>query len=248
VRSRLSSAPPSTTPSAWRSLLEKSSAKHWRGWESGGLPKGWSIKDGVIAKDGEVDDLVTRDEYANFEIQLEWKLGKAGNSGIFYRGTREYDHIYWSAPEYQLLDDENAEDGKSRLTAAGSDYGLYGAPAGVALPFDHWNKTRLLVKGNHVEHWLNGKKVASYDVGTPDWDAAIKASKFGPEKYPKFGYFSGLNLLALIAASQSALPTSYDATFLPFSQCSTCFPFATMRVWFHSFAGWTASLGGANRS
>src|SRR6516165_2709029 len=102
-------------PGAWHALIEDASAKSWRGWESAELPKGWSVSHGVISKDGEVDDLVTRQEFANFELELEWKLGKAGNSGIFYRGTREYDHSYWSAPEYQLLDDANAPDGRSRL-------------------------------------------------------------------------------------------------------------------------------------
>ena len=172
-------------PSAWHSLLETSSAKHWRGWESADLPKGWTVKDGVISKDGEVDDLVTREEYANFEIQLEWKLGKAGNSGIFYRGTREYDHIYWSAPEYQLLDDANAPDGRSRLTAAAAAYALYAAPAGVVHAFDEWNRTRIVVNGAHVEHWLNGKKVVEYELWSPDWKEKVAASKF--VKYPNYG-------------------------------------------------------------
>ena len=172
-------------PKAWHSLLETSSARHWRGWESADLPKGWSVKDGVISKDGEVDDLVTRAEYANFELQLDWKLGKAGNSGIFYRGTREYDHIYWSAPEYQLLDDANAPDGHSRLTAAAAAYALYPAPAGVVHAFDEWNTTRIVVKGAHVEHWLNGKKVVEYELWSPDWQAKVAASKFA--KYPNYG-------------------------------------------------------------
>ena len=116
-----------------------------------------------------VDDLVTHESFGNFELELEWKIGKAGNSGVFYRGTREYDHIYWSAPEYQLLDDANAPDGKNRLTAAAAAYALYGAPAGVVLPFDHWNKTRIVVKGNHVEHWLNGRKVVEYELKSADW-------------------------------------------------------------------------------
>jgi len=128
---------------------------------------------------------VTQQPYGDFELELEWKIGKAGNSGIFYRGTREYDHIYWSAPEYQLLDDANAEDGKNRLTAAGSDYALYGAPAGVVEPYDHWNKTRLIVKGNHVQHWLNGKKVVEYELKSADWKARVAASKFA--KYPNYG-------------------------------------------------------------
>ena len=175
----------SSAPGPWRSLLEDHSAPAWRGWKESGLPAGWHVEGGVLTKDGKVDDLVTSDSFGNFELELEWMIGKAGNSGIFYRGTREYDHIYWSAPEYQLLDDENTEDGKSRLTAAGSVYALYGVPAGVVAQFDHWNTTRLVVKGNHVEHWLNGKKVVAYDLRSADWKSRVAASKFSA--YPNYG-------------------------------------------------------------
>jgi len=175
----------SSAPGPWRSLLEDHSAPAWRGWKEPGLPAGWHVEGGVLTKDGKVDDLVTSDSFGNFELELEWMIGKAGNSGIFYRGTREYDHIYWSAPEYQLLDDENTEDGKSRLTAAGSVYALYGVPAGVVAQFDHWNTTRLVVKGNHVEHWLNGKKVVAYDLRSADWKSRVAASKFSA--YPNYG-------------------------------------------------------------
>ena len=174
-----------SAPGPWRSLLEDHSAPAWRGWKEPGLPAGWHVEGGVLSKDGKVDDLVTNDPFGNFELELEWKIGKAGNSGIFYRGTREYDHIYWSAPEYQLLDDENTEDGKSRLTAAGSAYALYAAPAGVVLPFDQWNKSRLVVKRNHVEHWLNGKKVVEYELKSPEWKSRVAASKFS--SYPNYG-------------------------------------------------------------
>ena len=169
----------------WRALLEDHGASAWRGWKEQGLPAGWHVDGGVLHKDGPVDDLVTNEKFGNFELELEWKIGKAGNSGIFYRGTREYDHIYWSAPEYQLLDDANAEDGKSPLTAAGSDYALYGVPRGIEKPFGHWNRTRLVVRGNHVEHWLNGTKVVEYDFGSEDWRRRVAASKFA--KYPHYG-------------------------------------------------------------
>jgi len=180
-----SAADQSATAGAWRPLLETDSAPDWRGWKEDGLPAGWHVDHGVLHKDGPVDDLVSKEKFANFELELEWKIGKEGNSGIFYRGTREYDHIYWSAPEYQLLDDANTEDGKSPLTAAGSDYALYGVPPNVAKPYDHWNKTRLVVKGNHVEHWLNGVKVVEYDFGSADWKQRVAASKFS--KYPDYG-------------------------------------------------------------
>ena len=169
----------------WRALLDEHSAPAWRGWKEPGLPAGWQVDGGVLHKDGAVDDLVTKEKFGNFELEFEWKIGKAGNSGIFYRGTREYDHIYWSAPEYQLLDDANTEDGKSPLTAAGSDYGLYGVPPGVAKPYDHWNKTRLIVRGNHVEHWLNGVRVVEYDFSSDDWKKRVAGSKFS--RYPNYG-------------------------------------------------------------
>ncbi len=175
-------------PGPWRALLEDHAAPAWRGWKEPGLPKGWRVEGGVLSKDGNVDDLVTNDTFRDFELELEWKVGKAGNSGIFYRGTREYDHIYWSAPEYQLLDDANTEDGKSRLTAAGSAYALYGGPAGVVLPYDHWNKSRLVVKGNHIEHWLNGTKMIDYELKSAAWKSRVAASKFSA--YPNYGLAS----------------------------------------------------------
>ncbi|HUL47327.1 MAG TPA: DUF1080 domain-containing protein [Steroidobacteraceae bacterium] len=181
-------AEPGASAAGWRALLEEHGAPAWRGWKAPGLPAGWHVDGGVLHKDGPVDDLVTYEKFGNFELELEWKIGKQGNSGIFYRGTREYDHIYWSAPEYQLLDDANTEDGKSPLTAAGSDYALYGVPPGVARPYDHWNRTRLIVRGNHVEHWLNGIKVVEYDFGSDDWKKRVAGSKFS--RYPNYGLAS----------------------------------------------------------
>src|SRR5438552_10743153 len=168
----------------WQSLLQDG-APAWRGWNTPGFPTGWHLAGGVLSKEGDVDDLVTNRSFGDFELELEWKIGKGGNSGIFYRTSREYDRVYWSGPEYQLLDDENAPDGKSRLTAAASAYALYAAPAGVVQPFDHWNKTRILVRGMHVEHWLNGRKVVEYELQSADWKGKVAASKFA--QYPNYG-------------------------------------------------------------
>jgi hypothetical protein len=170
---------------AWRPLLPGEDLSAWRGWQSDGIPPGWHLEGGTLTKEGEVDDLVTRAEFGNFELELEWKIGAAGNSGIFYRGTREYDHIYWSGPEYQLLDDARAPDGKNPLTSAASAYALYGPPPGIVKPAGEWNQTRIVVAGAHVEHWLNGKKVVEYELGGADWKARVAASKF--RKYPHYG-------------------------------------------------------------
>jgi hypothetical protein len=174
-----------TAPGAWRSLLGADSASDWRGWKEPGLPAGWQVAGGVLSKDGPVDDLVTTRDYRNFELELEWKIGKAGNSGIFYRGTHEYDHVYWSAPEYQLLDDAHTEDGRNQLTAAGADYAVYPAAAGAVRPYGRWNRSRLVVNGDHVEHWLNGRKVVDYELRSADWQRRVAASKFA--RYPHYG-------------------------------------------------------------
>ena len=179
----------------WQSLFDGKSMDAWRIFKTDRAPKMcdtpgakdcWEIVDGVLQKDGHANDIASKDQFGDFELELEWKIGDASNSGIFYRGTDEFNQIYWSAPEYQLLDNVNAADNKKGNHLAGSVYDLYAVPKDAAKA-NEWNTTRIVAQGTHVEHWLNGKKVASYDVGSADWDAAIKQSKFSPEKYPSFG-------------------------------------------------------------
>ncbi len=170
---------------AWHTLFDGHDTEAFRGWVSGVLPAGWHVVDGTLAKNGNVEDLLTREQFGDFELEWEWKIGKEGNSGVLYRVTREYDHLYWSGPEYQLLDDADAPDGRSPLTSSGAAYGLYPAPRGVVKPFDEWNTSRIVIRASHVEHWLNGRLAVSYDLGSPDWQAKVAASKFS--KYPHYG-------------------------------------------------------------
>jgi hypothetical protein len=169
----------------WHLLFDGRSTDGWRGYKSDSVPAGWQVVNGVLTKSGSTGDLVTRQQFRDFELALDWKLGSAGNSGIFYRATEEYEHIYWSGPEYQLLDDAAAPDGKIRLTAAGAAYGLYPPPAGIVKPANEWNSTRIVVRGTHVEHWLNGTKLLEYELGSADWEAKVKLSKFAA--WPNYG-------------------------------------------------------------
>ena len=171
--------------SEWRSLFDGASLKDWRGYKADRVPDGWRIENGALTKDKPVADIVTRDQFGDFELELEWKIGEAGNAGIFYRGTEEYDHIYWSAPEYQLLDDINGADNKSRLTSAGAAYAILPSPAGHLKPVGEWNRARIVARGAHVEHWLNGVKLLEYELGSPEWEAKVKASKF--KDWPNYG-------------------------------------------------------------
>jgi len=191
----LQSAAPKAGP--WQSLFDGKSMSAWRIFKSDQAPKMcqtpgakdcWEIVDGVLQKDGHANDVASKAQFGDFELELDWNIGDASNSGVFYRGTEDFDQIYWSAPEYQLLDNVNAADNKKDNHLAGSVYDLFApVPKEAVHPAGQWNQTRIVATGTHVEHWLNAKKVASYDVGSPEWDAAVAASKFKADKYPKFG-------------------------------------------------------------
>jgi len=169
----------------WHWLFDGRSLAAFRGYKMDTMPSGWHIANGTLAKSGSVEDIITRDKYGDFELAFDWKIGPGGNSGVMYRVTEEYDHMYWSGPEYQLLDDAGHPDGKSRMTAAGSAYAVYPSPAGVVKPANQWNSSLIVVRGNHVEHWMNGQKLLEYDLQSPDWKAKVKASKFAA--WPNYG-------------------------------------------------------------
>jgi hypothetical protein len=169
----------------WRSLFDGGGLDHWRGFHRDRVPEGWRIADGTLTRIGQAGDLITRDVFGDFELVLEWKIAEGGNSGIMYRVTEEASETYHTGPEMQVLDDAHHPDGRSRLTAAGAVYGLYPAPVGVVKPAGEWNAVRILARGRQVEHWLNGVKVASYEVGSADWTARVAASKF--RKWPGYG-------------------------------------------------------------
>ncbi len=169
---------------AWRPLITGSTAA-WRGYKMAVLPEGWTVADGVLSKQKPVEDIVSTEQFGDFELELEWRISDGGNSGIFYRGTEDEKKIYWTAPEYQLLDDIKASDNKTRLTCAGAAYGLYPSPAGNLRPVGEWNQTRIVAKGPHVEHWLNGVKLLEYELQSADWEAKVKSSKF--IAWPRYG-------------------------------------------------------------
>ena len=169
----------------WRLLFDGTTTNGWRAYKQPGMKGAWQVVDGTLAKDGETEDIVTADQFGDFELVMDWKTSRGGNAGLFYRGTEEFEKIYWSAPEYQLLDDANHVDGRNRLTSAGAAYGLYPPPAGIVKPAEEWNTTRLVVRGPHVEHWLNGTKLLEYELWSPDWEAKVKASKF--KDWPNYG-------------------------------------------------------------
>jgi hypothetical protein len=173
----------------WKLLFDGKTTDGWRAYRGKSMPDRWQVVDGTLVlqhKSGKSGgDVVTVGEYDNFELSLEWKIAPGGNSGIMYRVSEEQGAPYESGPEYQLLDNAGHADGKSALTSAASCYALYAPSKDVTKPVGEWNKTRIVVNGNHVEHWLNGVKVVSYELGDADWNKRVEESKF--KSMPRFG-------------------------------------------------------------
>jgi len=162
----------------WRLLFDGRTTAGWRGFRQPGVPDGWQPLDDALTRVGAAGDLITADEFANFELTIEWQISEGGNSGIMYRVSEAIDLTFFSGPEFQIIDNARNPGGGTDVTSAGACYALYAPPADVMRPAGSWNQARILVDGNHVEHWLNGLNVVSYELGSADWLARVQQSMY----------------------------------------------------------------------
>jgi type 1 glutamine amidotransferase len=165
----------------FRQLFDGRSTKGWRGFRRGDFPsQGWDLEGGTlhVKPGGGGGDIVTADEFSDFELRFQWKVTPGANSGVIYRAGEELDAPWQTGPEYQVLDDAAHPDGKDPRTSAASLYALYEPREKALQPVGGWNDARILVRAGHVEHWLNGKKVVECELGSDDWKARVAASKF----------------------------------------------------------------------
>ena len=169
----------------WKLLFDGQTTNGWRNYQSEGIRDGWQAVGGELQRVGRGGDIITLEQFQDFELTLEWKLQESGNSGIFYRATEQPRLIYYGAPEMQILDDNGHRDGQSELTSAGSNYGINPAPRGVVKPLGEWNTARILVQGNRVEHWMNGQKIVEYEFNSEHWKRRVQESKF--RQWPEYG-------------------------------------------------------------
>lgn len=166
----------------WLTLLEGNALGQWEMYNSGEI-KGWEVIDGELQSSGAGwdanQDLITKQSFANFELELEWKITPENSSGIFfYVQKRDDQPIYESAPEYQVMDDKGwPEEMKPNQYTAGN-YAMHAAEGGDLKSVGEWNSTKILVNYPHVEHWLNGAKVVEYEFGTEDWKARKAEGKW----------------------------------------------------------------------
>ena len=169
----------------WQLLFDGNSLTGWRGYNSESMPTGWSAENGMLIRTGPGGDIITEQQFADFELSLEWLVGPSGNSGVLFRAVEGQEEVYHGAPEMQILDDAGHADGRSPLTSAGSNYGLHGVPRGIVKSAGEWNTSRIVVVNNQVEHWLNGDKVVEYELGSADWAQRVANSKFA--QWPAYG-------------------------------------------------------------
>jgi len=178
--------PAGVTAGPWIDLLAGGAAPHWRTYRDSTLASGWRYDAATkILRRDAGKDIITKRQFGDFELELEWKVGPKGNSGIFYRATEATGVIYENAPEMQILDNAGHRDGGSPLTSAGANYALHAPPRDVSKPAGQWNAVRIVAVGAHVEHWLNGVKLLEYEQGSPEWQALVAKSKFAA--WPPYG-------------------------------------------------------------
>jgi Domain of Unknown Function (DUF1080) len=179
----------------WKLLFDGKSTAGWRGYRLKEMPPGWSVIDGALVKvkggaggkgAGGGDDIVTTEEFDNFELSLEWKIVRNGNAGVLYHVSEEAVTAWHFAPEVQILDNTTWPN-RDRRQHAGACYDLYAPAKDVTKPVGEWNHFRVLVNGAHVEHWLNGEKIVTYELWSDDWKERVAKSKFKDK--PKFGTF-----------------------------------------------------------
>ena len=160
----------------WQLLFDGKTLNGWRMYQNKPADC-WGVKNGEIyCKGSETDksdlrgDLVTSDQFENYELSIDWKIAPGGNSGIMYHVKEDAPAAYLTGPEYQLIDDEGYPDKLEDWQKTGADYAMYTPTVKATRPPGQYNTTRIVVKGAHREHWLNGVKVLEFEAWTPEWN------------------------------------------------------------------------------
>jgi hypothetical protein len=171
----------------WQLLFDGTSLDAWRGYKRATLPEsGWELKDGALRTVAKVKggELITRKKFTDFEFTWEWRVAPGGNNGVKYLVTEERPQS--PGHEYQMIDDAGypGKLGPNHRTA--DFYDVLPAAADKPMrPAGEWNTSRIVVRGARVEHWLNGKHVLTYELGSPAVKAGVEKSKF--KGHPGFG-------------------------------------------------------------
>jgi hypothetical protein len=182
----------------WKLLFDGKTTTGWRNFNSDKINPGWKVADGSLYLDttkvnGKVvaaGDIVTVDEYENYELSIDWKIQACGNSGIIFNVQEgsKYTASYQTGPEMQVLDNACHPDAKIIKHRAGDLYDLISCSTETVKPAGEWNQAKLIANKGHYTFWLNGVKTVEFDMGTPQWNEMVAGSKF--KDMPNFGKFT----------------------------------------------------------
>ena len=186
----------------WKLLFDGKTTKGWRGAYKESFPEhGWTVDNGLLtiqksngSESQSFGDIVTADEYADFDLMFDFRLTDGANSGVKYFVVEHQPKPKGSAfgLEFQVLDDDKHPDaklGRDGDRTVGSLYDLIPAKDKKANPIGEWNTGRVVSKGKHVEHWLNGKKVVEYERGSDAFRKLVAISKYAAPEYNANGRF-----------------------------------------------------------
>lgn len=171
----------------WLTIFDGKTMSGWRFFKNRDC-NSWEIKEEALhCKPGKAAekraDIITTHKYKDFELSIQWKIAKGSNSGIMYHVGEKLGAPYLTGPEYQLIDDRGYPDPLTPLQKTGADYDMTAAGNSPIKPAGEWNITKIVVKGHHIEHWLNGTKLFEFEQFSDDWLDRKQKSKWKDEKF-----------------------------------------------------------------
>jgi hypothetical protein len=175
----------------WISLFDGKTTNGWRNYNSDSIGAAWKVVDGTLMFDpssGEKGgDIITDEQFENFEFSIEWKIDSCGNSGIIFNVVedKKYNAVWETGPEMQVLDNSCHPDAKIHKHRAGDLYDLVPCSTETVRPAGEWNEAKIVSRESNYEFFLNGTKVVTFSMHTPEWDQMIAKSKF--KDMPAFG-------------------------------------------------------------
>ena len=175
----------------WSLLFDGKTTRGWRNYNKDGIGSGWKAVDGALVFDpatgSDGGDIITEQEYENFELTLEWKISACGNSGLMFNVVedKKYESPWLTGPEMQILDNTCHPDAKIEKHRAGDLYDLIACSTETVKATGEWNHVRLVSNAGRYEFWLNGTQVVTFAMHTSEWNQMVESSKFN--EYPDFG-------------------------------------------------------------
>jgi hypothetical protein len=183
----------------WKYLFDGVTTKGWHTYGQDTIGKAWKVEDSTLHLDASLKgdwqtknggDIITDDEFENFDLKLEWKISEGGNSGIIFyanEDTSKYKYAWESGPEMQICDNAKNEDGKVYKSRAGELYELMAISKNVIKPAGEWNAVEIIANNGKLDFNINGEHVLSTTMWDDNWKKLMAGTKF--EKMPGFGTF-----------------------------------------------------------